>query len=350
MFDWKYHEYLVLSTIFPLHLCNLYRQTSWMVKTTFILCSLVFQLCLFEYIWLSTRANFPSIRPLQHYTAFTLIILHAFLLIISSYVREWLEKIDFVWLKQIDNERLAVVKQRDDLIKQTSFFLPIRVIKYYLRIDSDPAVSQHYHHHYNRMALLNIRFMSESVEQNYFLVDFHNDIEYLLKTNDKFGEIVLHRKATIKEIIFSLDIDHQDPSKSLQNLIELLFQIDERLKQLASNTIQLKACLHVGNVQEILIHLDKYPKVDLWSDHISLLQLLMSKIQPNHCLTTAPVFHLLNDLYLFRTAGFIVNTQINVSNNTNIYYLLGRLTGDNVFQVMKKRMGTHFIETAFSNR
>src|SRR5262249_36095379 len=74
------------------------------------------------------------------------------------------------------------------------------------------------------------------------------------------------------------------------------------------------------------------PKVDIWSEHIPLLQLLITKTQPNHCLTTASIYHLLNDIYLFRTAGSIVSTQINTENNTNIYYLLGRLIGDNIFQ------------------
>jgi hypothetical protein len=40
-------------------------------------------------------------------------------------------------------------------------------------------------------------------------------------------------------------------------------------------------------------------------------------------------------LYLFRTAGSIVDTQMNIENHTNIYFLLGRLIGDNVFQVRK---------------
>lgn len=304
-----------------------------MIKTFFILCCLVVQLCLFEYIWLTTSLYFPSIHQLHHYTAFTLIILHALLLVISAYVREWLEKIDFVWLKQIDNERLVVVRQRDDLIKQTSLFFPLRVIQFYLRTDSDLALSQHYHQRYERMALLHLHFYPLTIEHEYLLVDFLNDIEYLLKTSEKYVQIVMHRKSTTKEVMFSTDIDTNESIKCLQQLVELLLQIDERLKQLSSSKIHLAACLHVGSVEEILIHLDKYPKVDLWSEHVALLQLLMTKTQANHCLATASVYHLLNGLYLFRTAGSIVSAQMNTANNTNIYYLLGRLIGDNVFQV-----------------
>ncbi|KAG0418117.1 hypothetical protein DMUE_6407, partial [Dictyocoela muelleri] len=170
-FDRQYHDYLVLSPIFPLYFCSLYRQCSWMIKTCFIISCLIIQLCLFEYIWLTTNLYFPSIHPMHHYTTFTLIIVHGLLLIISVYVREWLEKIDFVWLKQIDHECLIVARQRDDLIKQTSFFLPLRVIHYYLRTDSDLALSQHYHHKYDRMALLHFHFYPFTIEHEYLLVD-----------------------------------------------------------------------------------------------------------------------------------------------------------------------------------
>ena len=331
-FDRRYHDYLVLSSIYPLYLCLIYRQCSWIVKTFFIISSLIVQLCLLEYIWLTTNLHFPSITPLHHYTSFTLIIFHGLLLIISSYVREWLEKIDFVWLKQIDNDRLIVLRQRDELIKQTSLYLPLRVIHFYLRTDSDLALSQHYHMKYDRMALLYINFNPSNIDDDYVLIDYLNDLEYLLKNNEKYFHIVLHRKSTMKEIMFSIDINCIDSLKYLQQLVELLFELDERLKQISSSKISLSACLHIACVNEILIHLEKYPKIDIWSEHIPLLQLLLSKTQPNHCLTTASVYHLLNDLYLFRTAGSIITTQINTENNTNIYYLLGRLIGDNVFQ------------------
>jgi hypothetical protein len=296
----------------------------------------IVQLCLFEYIWLTTNFYMPSIESIHHYTTVTLIIIHALLLILSVYVREWLEKIDFVWLKHIDNERLVVVRQRNELIQQATDLLPLRVINYYLRTDTDHAPSQHYHCQYDRMALLYVHFHPITIEHEYLLMDFLHDIEHVMKTNDKYAHIVIHRKATLKQLLFSIDIDHSESIQYLQQLVELLFQIDERLKQLSTSTLHLSACLHIGHVNEVFIHLERYPKVDLWSEHISLLQLLMTKTQGNHCLATASVYHLLNDLYLFRTAGSIVNSQINPANNTNIYYLLGRLIGDNVFQVMIK--------------
>lgn len=319
-----------------------------MIKTFFIVSCLIVQIGLFEYIWLSTNIYFPSIHPLQHYTSLSLIIFHGLLLVISSYVREWLEKIDFVWLKQIDNERLLQVRQRDELMKQTSIYLPLRVINYYLRNDSDVALPQHYHLKYDRMALLYINFSPLNIEHQYLLMDYLNDIEYLLKNNDKYTHIVMHRKSTIKEVMFSIDIDANDSTKNLQQLVELLFQIDERLKQVSSSTISLTACLHVGCVHEILIHFEKYPKIDIWSEHITLLQILMSKIQPNHCLITSTVYHLLSDLYLFRTAGSIINTQINTANNSTVYYLLGRLIGDNVFQVKQNKTINLIFDLSFS--
>ena len=331
-FDRRYHEYLVLSPIYALYLCLIYRQCSWIIKTFFIISCLIVQLCLFEYVWLTTNFYLPSITSLHHYTAFTLIIFHGLLLIIYSYVREWLEKIDFVWLKQIDNERLTVLRQRDELMKQTSTYLPLRVINYYLRTDSDLALSQHYHMRYDRMGLLYVNFLSSNIDDEHLLVDYLDDVEYLLKNNDKYLHIVLHKKCSMKEVMFSIDIHCSESVKYLQQLVELLLQLDERLKQISQGKIQLSACLHIACVNEILIHLEKYPKIDLWSDHLPLMQLLMSKTQGNHCLTTASVYHLLNELYLFRTAGSIISTQVNTENNTNIYYLLGRLIGDNVFQ------------------
>ncbi|CAF1388591.1 unnamed protein product [Adineta ricciae] len=328
-FNRQYHEYLVLSSTYPLYLCMIYRQCSWIIKTLFIITCLLIQLVLLEYIWLSTSLYFPSVHRLHHYTTFTFIVFHGILLTILSYVQEWLEKIDFVWLKQIDNERLTIVRQRDELVKQTSLYFPQRVINYYLRTDSDTGLSQHYHTKYDRMALLYMNFYPLDPEHQYMLIDYLNDVEYLLKNNEKYVQIVMHRKSTIKEIMFSIDTNTDDSVKTIQQLVELLFQLEERLKQLSSSTIQLAACLHIGCVHEILIHLENYPKIDLWSEQITLLQLLMSKTQANHCLTTATVYHLLNELYLFRTAGSIVSAQIN---NVNIYYLLGRLIGDNVFQ------------------
>jgi hypothetical protein len=251
-------------------------------------------------------------------------------LIILSYVREWLEKIDFVWLKQIDNERLMIIRQRNQLIKQISSILPLRVINYYLNTNWNLSLTQHYHSKYDRMGLLYIRFTPSNTTDEYSLINFITNIEYLLNNNDKYTNIVMHKKSTIKEMIFSLDLNNS--LKSIQQLVELLFQIDEYLK---SYQINLTACLHIGSINEILIHFTKYPKIDIWSEHISFIQLLISKIQINHCLITSPVYHLLNDLYLFRTAGSIIDTQMNIENHTNIYFLLGRLIGDNVFQVRK---------------
>jgi hypothetical protein len=142
----------------------------------------------------------------------------------------------------------------------------------------------------------------------------------------------MHKKSTIKELMFSMDLNNS--LNSIQKLIEFLFQINDCLKTLQIN---LTACLHIGSINEILIHFQKYPKIDLWSEHITFIQLLISKIQLNHCLITSSVYHLLNDLYLFRTAGSIINTQMNIDNNTNIYFLLGRLIGENIFQVTNER-------------
>ena len=323
-FDRRYHEYLVLSPLYPLYFCALFRQCSWIIKTFFIIICSILHLYILEYIWLTTNLYFPSINLLHHYTTFTLIIFHNLLLILLIYIHEWLEKIDFIWLKQIDNERLMIIRQRNQLIKQTSFILPLRVINYYLNTNSNLSLTQHYHYKYEHMGLLYIRF---NVSNNNSLIDFLNHFEYLMKNNEKYLNIVMHKKSTIKELIFSMDLNNS--LKSIQQLVELLFQITEHTKTFQIN---LTACLHIGYVNEILIHFSKYPKIDIWSEHISFIQSLMSKVQLNHCLITSTVYQLLNDLYLFRTAGSIANTQMNIENNTNIYFLLGRLIGDNVFQ------------------
>lgn len=326
-FDRRYHEYLVLSPIYPLYFCTLFRQCSWIIKTFFIIICSILQLYILEYIWLTTNTYFPSITMFHHYTTFSLIIFHNILLILSSYIHEWLEKIDFIWLKQIDNERLMIIRQRNQLIKQTSSVFPLRVINYYLNTNSNISLNQHYHSKYDHIGLLYIRFNLINNQDEYCLIDFINKIDYLLKTNDKYMNIVMHKKSTVKELIFSMDLNNS--LKSIQQLIELLFQINEHLK---SYQIQLTSCLHIGSLNEILIHFEKYPKIDIWSEHISFLQLLISKIQVNHCLITSIAYNQLNDLYLFRTAGSILKTQINIENNTNIYFLLGRLIGENIFQ------------------
>ncbi|CAF1592457.1 unnamed protein product [Adineta ricciae] len=326
-FDRRYHNYLVVAPIYPLYFCTLFRQCSWMIKTFFIICCTILQLYILEYVWLTTSTYFPSINALHHYTSFALVIFHNLLLIILSYIYEWLEKIDFLWLKQIDNERLMIIRQRNQLVKQVSSVLPKRVIDYYLNTNWNLSLTQHYHQKYDRMGLLYIRFSPLITKDEHSLVNCMNNIEYLMRNNEKYQDIVLHRKSNIKEVILSLDI--QNSSKSIQNLVELLFQIEEYLQ---THQINLTACLHIGSIDEILVHFIQYPKLDLWSEHLSLMQLLISKIQLNHCLVTSSVYQLLNDLYLFRTAGSIIDAQMNIENNTNIYFLLGRLIGDNVFQ------------------
>ncbi|UJR20868.1 hypothetical protein I4U23_023977 [Adineta vaga] len=326
-FDRQYHDYLVLSPLYPLYFCTLFRQCSWIIKTFFLVSCSILQLYILEYVWLTTNTYFPSINALHHYTSVSLIIFHNLLLIILSYIYEWVEKIDFIWLKQIDNERLMIIRQRNQLIKQISSILPMRVINYYLNTNWNSSLTQHYHQKYDRMGLLYICFHPIVSKDEYSLINCINNIEYLMKSNEKYENIVMHKKSTINEMIFSLDL--QNPSKSIQYLVELLFQIEEYFK---TYQINLTACLHIGSIDEILIHFIQYPKLDFWSEHLSLMKLLISKIQLNHCLVTSSVYQLLHDLYLFRTAGSIIDTQMNIDNNTNIYFLLGRLIGDNVFQ------------------
>lgn len=291
------------------------------------MCSLL-QLYVLEYIWFTTNTYFSSINNLHHYTTFSLILFHNFLLIVLSYIHEWLEKIDFIWFKQIDNERLLIIQQRDQLIKQGSLILPKRAIDYYLDPNSNVSLTQHYHYKYDQMGLLYVRFDLVNNKDEDLLVNFISNIEHTLKNTDKYQHIVMHKKSTPREIMFSMDL--KNSLKSIQELVELLIQLNEHLKPLQIN---LTACLHIGSITEILIHFQKYLKVDIWSEHVSFIQLLMSKTQTNHCLVTSSVYHLLNDLYLFRIAGSIINTPMNIEHNTNIYFLLGRLIGDNIFQV-----------------
>ena len=213
------------------------------------------------------------ITSLHHYTTFTLILFHNCLLILMSYVHEWLEKIDFLWLKQIDHERLMITRQRNQLIQQTTTLFPSRMIQFYLNSNSHSALTQHYHCKYEQMGLLYIRFHFSIDDDQSAAIDLVNTIDYSLKNSDRYLNIVMHRKSTMKELMFSMDLNNS--LQSIQQLIELLFQIHQRIQSLQ---IHLTACVHIGSIHELLIHLKKWPRIDLWSEHISFLQLLLSKI------------------------------------------------------------------------
>ena len=312
----QFHQYLILCPIYPLYFCVLFRQCSWMIKTSVILICSILQIYVYEYIWWSTRGYFPKISSMHHYTVLVLLIIHQFLLIVISYLREWLEKLDFIWLKQLDHDRLMIIRQRQQLIQQISLIYPRRMIDFYLTKSSHSSLTQHYHHQYDQMGLLYIHFEDNPSS----LIDLINTVEYSLKTNERFSKIVLHRRSTMKDLIFSLDL-----TSSIEDLIELLFQINEHLQ------IPLTACIHIGRITEVLIHLQTSPKLDIWSEDLTFLEYLLSKIPLNHCLITSPVYQIIHHLYLFRTAGMIIKTGLNIENNSHVYYLLGRLIGENIF-------------------
>jgi len=320
IFNRNYHQYLIVGPLYPLYFCTLFRQCSWLIKTCFLLICSTLQLYIFEYVWLMTNVYMTSITDLHHYTTFTLIILHNLLLILLTYVQEWLEKIDFLWLKQMDNERLVINRQKNHLIHQLNFLFPKRTIEYYLNTKS---LTQHYHFKYEHIAFLYVQFHENESQ----LSDFIQNIDYLLRTNEQYSNIVMHKKSTMKQLIFTLDLSNS--LKFVQILVEFLFDINERLK---CHQINLSACLHIGTLNEILIHFSKHPKIDIWSEHLSFLEYLLSKIPINHCLITSSVYNLLNDVYLYRTAGSIQKTSMNIESNTTIYFLLGRLIGENIFQ------------------
>ena len=322
-FSRQYHQYLILCPIYPLYFCTLFRQCSWLIKTSVILICSILQIYVYEYVWLTTNSYFPSITSLHHYTALTLLIIHQILLILMGYVHEWLAKIDFLWLKQLDHERSMIVRQRNQLIKQISMTFPQRMIQFYLNPLAHSSLTQHYHHKYEHMGLLYIHFDRDPS----MLTELINTIDYALKTNERYSKIVLHRKSTSKALIFSMDLSSS--LKSIEDLVELLFQIHEHLQ---SHEICLAACVHICPITEILIHLRNSPRIDLWSEHLSLMEYLLSKIQVKHCLITSSVYQVLQNLYLFRTAGAIIQTRWKIELNSQIYYLLGRLMGENVFQ------------------
>ncbi|CAF4670855.1 unnamed protein product [Rotaria sp. Silwood2] len=80
LFHRQYHEYLVLTPIYPLYFCTLFRQCSWLIKTFFIIICSILQLYILEYIWLTTNTYFSSINSLHHYTTSTLIIFQTFII------------------------------------------------------------------------------------------------------------------------------------------------------------------------------------------------------------------------------------------------------------------------------
>jgi hypothetical protein len=288
-----------------------------------IVCSIV-QLYNFEYIWLHNRLSFVSIESLEHLTSVVLIVCHHLTLIVIFYVHEWLEKLDFLWLKQLDNERKIVYRQRTDFERRMLNVLPARVLNYYLHSNATITSMQHYHVRYEHMALLSVYI---HVDQSHFLVNFLQEIQLLVKTTDIFRNIVMKTSSSIKHVLFSVDI--QTSRTDLFALVELLFQIDQRLKHDVHRQGHLSACLHIARVNEIFVHFQKQPKVDLWSDDIAFIRHVMSSVPADHCLATKSVYRLLNELYLFRTAGSIHT----VNHQSNIFYLLGRFIGENIFQV-----------------
>lgn len=306
-------QYLLLCPIYPLYFCALFRQCSWMIKTSVILICSCLQIYIYEYIWWNSREVFPTISLLQHYTALILMIIHQLILIIIGYVREWLDKLDFLSLKQVDHDRLMCIRERNHLIQQILMFYPRRMIDFYLKKSSHG----HYHHRYDRMGLLVIRFEQDPSS-------LINTIEYLMKIDERYSNIVLHRRLMSYEFIFSVDLNSSP--RSMEDLAELLFQINEYLQ------IPLSACIHIGRLTEVLIHLQSSPKLDIWSEDLPFIQYLLSKIPLEHCLITSSVYEILRNQYLLRIAGIINKTPWNIQNNTHVYYLLGRLIDENIFQ------------------
>lgn len=278
---------------------------------------------------MTTKTDLSSIHPLHHYTGLVLILFHNLLLVLAAYVHEWLEKLNFLWLKQIDDERAMISHQRDELRREIGSMLPTRAVNYYLESNSNLSLSQHYHFKYDRMGLLLIHFdfFHQDNDQDYLLVDFHRQIESLLQSKDSYRNVVMQKRASPRELLFSTDIQHS--STAMLSLVELLLQIEETLRQQFYTKARLSACLHIGCVNEVFIHLEKYPKVDLWGDDLGFMRYLTCNVPVQHCLATKSVYHLLNDLYLFRTAGSIQSND----HQSTVYYFLGRLIGDNVFQV-----------------
>lgn len=316
----EYYYHLTIASIYALYFSTISRSAPWLWKSLLIF--------LFSTVQISSMISLRSIvSPLHHYTVFTLILLHQLILILLSYIGECLEKSDFIWLKEIDDERQIARRQRDELELELSALLPRRVIDYYLNSDSNFTSIQHYHFRYNQMALLSICFHSNRSDDDRILMNFLQHIESSLKRDEICKDIVMHKKISMTELLFSMDI--HSSNIAILSLVELLFQIEEHLKDRFQSKISLSACLHVARVNEIFIHFEKSPKIDLWTEDLSFVRSLMSHVPANHCLATKPVYQLLNDFYLFRTAGSIQR----LDHQSNIYYLLGRLIGENIFQV-----------------
>lgn len=89
----------------------------------------------------------------------------------------------------------------------------------------------------------------------------------------------------------------------------------------------------MGSVTEALVHTEK-PRIDNWGDGILVAEHLLNQAELNHCIVTADVYSILKDRYLYRPAGsfYIENKETNEQRYITIYYLLGRLIGDNIFK------------------
>jgi hypothetical protein len=97
--------------------------------------------------------------------------------------------------------------------------------------------------------------------------------------------------------------------------------------------------LNVGQVTEALMHTDT-PTINNWGEGILISNHLVSQSDFNHCIVTEEVYNLLNDKYLYRPAGsFLVEYTTTFKQQEqqsaqyiSIYYLLGRIIGDNIFK------------------
>ena len=132
---------------------------------------------------------------------------------------------------------------------------------------------------------------------------------------------------------------YQEPTNihtNLSLLVEFLFAIQEKINDFndkMNTNCSICASINIGCVTEALVHTEK-PRIDNWGDGVLVADHLLAQSEPNHCIVTEDVYHILKDRYLYRPAGsfYIENKETRDQRYITIYYLLGRLIGDNIFK------------------
>lgn len=268
-----------------------------------------------------------------------------------AYLYEMLFRIEFFKIDEENEANICIANNNKQLNKQLRSYLPKRAINFYL--SNQDASQYHYFSSNPQVAILNVIIKHESKNvQNKMssLLNGNQDLEYCkdylsimnsinqILQKDRFDSIGL-KKCIGTHFIATCGFkeDNYSLASSLTILIEFLFSIQEKINDFNDKmnfNCSISASINIGHVTEALVHVEK-PQIDNWGNGILLAKLIGDQAEPNHCVVTEDVYNILKDRYLYRPAGsFIVDDSITClpTPHIQIYYLLGRIIGDNIFK------------------